>query len=318
MKFGFRFIGFLVGFGIITFMLWKVGIGNVMDAVSKANPILIFLGLFFFSLNIITKIYKWVYLCGKNKIKIDFRESVIACLPSLFLANITPARLGEAYKAFVMKRKHGLPLTRGFTMLFYEKLTETFALVAFASLAIFFLPINTAYKLAVLGSVIFMIIVIVLFVNMPAMFSRLERVIVKVPHLKNFATKKFINGLDKSIKGTRNPRILISLFLFAVVGILLEGIKSRFIVLSFGYNINLISLTIVLCIATVLGMVSNIPLGLGVVEGSMFSLYLVLGIPAGVAASAILIDRIIALWLVILVGALLMRTSLVKERGLAF
>ena len=316
MKFGFRLIGFIVGFGIIAFMLWKAGIDNVMDAVSRANPALIFLGLLFFSLNIITKIYKWVYLCAKNRIKIDFSESVIACLPSLFLANITPARLGEAYKAFVMKRKHNLPLTKGFTMLFYEKLTETIALVAFASLAIFFLPISTAYKAAILGSVVFMIIVIVLFVNMPAMFSRLERVIVKVPHLKNLATKKFIKGLDKSIKGNLNLGILLSLFLLAVIGLLLEGIKSWLILFSFGYNINLISLTIVLCIATVLGMVSNIPLGLGVIEGSMFSLYLVLGIPAGVAAPAILIDRIIALWLVILVGAILMRTSLVKEKAI--
>ena len=71
MKFGLRFIGFLVGFGIIAFMLWKVGIDNVIDAVSRANPVLIFLGLLFFSLNIITKIYKWVYLCAKNRIKID-------------------------------------------------------------------------------------------------------------------------------------------------------------------------------------------------------------------------------------------------------
>lgn len=70
-----------------------------------------------------------------------------------------------------------------------------------------------------------------------------------------------------------------------------------FVFLSFGYNIHWGPLIAGYCISSFLGMVSFIPGGLGVVEGSMGLIYAGLGVPSSIAIMAILVFRFFSFWI---------------------
>lgn len=75
-----------------------------------------------------------------------------------------------------------------------------------------------------------------------------------------------------------------------------------FVFLGFGYHIHIGVLIFGYCIASLLGMVSFIPGGLGVTEGTMGLLYSALGVPASLALMSILVFRFFSFWILIPFG----------------
>ena len=70
-----------------------------------------------------------------------------------------------------------------------------------------------------------------------------------------------------------------------------------FVFLSFGYHIHWGILIFGYCISSLLGMISFIPGGLGVTEGSMGLLYASLGVPGSLAIMSILVFRFFSFWI---------------------
>ena len=75
-----------------------------------------------------------------------------------------------------------------------------------------------------------------------------------------------------------------------------------FSLLAFGYLIHPGVLIFAYCLATLLGLASFIPGGVGVVEGTMSLTLISLGIPASLALFAVLLFRLLSFWLIMLVG----------------
>lgn len=86
-----------------------------------------------------------------------------------------------------------------------------------------------------------------------------------------------------------------------------------FVFLGFGYHIHWGVLIFGYCISSLLGMISFIPGGLGVTEGSMGLLYTTLGVPNHLAIMSILVFRIFSFWIWIPFG-LYSFISLSKEK----
>lgn len=72
--------------------------------------------------------------------------------------------------------------------------------------------------------------------------------------------------------------------------------------LAFGYNVHLGALIFGYTIATILGIVSFIPGGLGVFEGTLSLILISLRVPAQLALISILVFRLISFWLPMIVG----------------
>lgn len=70
-----------------------------------------------------------------------------------------------------------------------------------------------------------------------------------------------------------------------------------FVFLGFGYHIHIGVLIFGYGVASLLGMVSFIPGGLGVTEGTMGLLYSALGVPSALAVMSILVFRIFSFWI---------------------
>ncbi|OGD56336.1 hypothetical protein A2V71_01270 [Candidatus Berkelbacteria bacterium RBG_13_40_8] len=87
-----------------------------------------------------------------------------------------------------------------------------------------------------------------------------------------------------------------------------------FVFLSFGYQIHWSVLVFGYGISSLFGMLSFIPGGLGVVEGSMGLIYSGLGVPSGLALMSILVFRFFSFWIWIPFG-LYSFVSLTREKS---
>jgi len=75
-----------------------------------------------------------------------------------------------------------------------------------------------------------------------------------------------------------------------------------FSLMAFGYVVNPGVLIFAYCVATLAGLISFIPGGIGIVEGTMSLTLIGLGVPSTVAVFAVLLYRLLSFWLIMPVG----------------
>jgi uncharacterized protein (TIRG00374 family) len=114
------------------------------------------------------------------------------------------------------------------------------------------------------------------------------------------AVDDIYRGIDLLRKSGHNKFLILFLFsaLFWLGDILCLGI----VFYAFGYNIHLGILFLGYTLAFILGFLSFIPAGLGVIEGSMGLLFTGMGVPSGVAWMSVLVYRLISFWFTIPIG----------------
>lgn len=309
-----KIIQFILGFVIIIFLISQVGIRNLVETLSKSNLWWIFLATLFFIFSIIIKITKWYYLSRKNKVEISFKDAFFISLPSFFFANVTPGRIGEAYKCLSMKRKYGLDYSKSLAMLFYDKFTELSAITLASILAIIIFPFLINTRLLLVG----ILVIILLILSFGAfkikwLINKIERFLLKLPFLKNANLHKIKEELNENIKHNFKIKTIFWLYSFTSIAIILEGLRSWLIIKSFGFEVNLFEVILIICLATVLGILSALPLGLGVTETSMAVLYHLIGLSFSVATASIIIDRFITSWLITIIGIIFLKKSWQKK-----
>lgn len=104
------YILLIAGFFVLLYMILSSQILNNLDIFSHVN---IFLLLFAFSttlLNVAVKIFRWRYLCKLYGAEIDYHEAGRIVIGSFFVSGITPAKVGDVIKAYIMKKRFALPL----------------------------------------------------------------------------------------------------------------------------------------------------------------------------------------------------------------
>lgn len=62
----------------------------------------------------------------------------------------------------------------------------------------------------------------------------------------------------------------------------------------------------VFLVSSLIGIIPILPGGLGSIDGVMILLYSMAGIPAGISTAATLVERMISLWMVIIIGVILL------------
>src|SRR3989344_2926403 len=96
---------FLASFAILALVLYQADLGKVAGVLSKARLELVFLGFVLTVANLFCKVVRWKTFTDAHKIKISWLDNASTYLASLFIANVTPARVGEATRPLLMKKR---------------------------------------------------------------------------------------------------------------------------------------------------------------------------------------------------------------------
>lgn len=292
----------IFGLFILGFFIISSGIIENYQILFEISIPLLLIAVLLSLMTMLVKIYRWKYLSRSYGQEISWWESVMVFMPSLFYGNITPGKVGDLYKAYHMKKRYSMRYLDGMSMIFYERFIELLLLFLVAG-AVVFIQLR-GITLIALEIILFILILLIFFYYKSDVCIRVaQRVLVKLP-----ITRKE-GDLDISIKKMPFTQIMaVSLITF--LSLLLEFLRIFVVALAFGYLLNPIVLSVFLCLSVLIGLVSQIPLGIGVMEGSLNFFISTMGVPMSISLAIVLVDRFISMYLALILGFIFSKFSM--------
>jgi glycosyltransferase 2 family protein len=259
---------------------------------------------------------RWSLYLRTCEIEVPTKVSVLTFL-SGFALSVTPGKVGELIKSYLLRESCQVPLTRSAPVVVAERVTDLLALLilGIAGVAAY----GVARDMVVVGAVILAAGLLV--IATPRLAHGAIRVICAPRFLRKFAgrLRSFYDGLAELLRPVR----LTWATALGVVAWLAECIGFALIVSAFpGTDVPVGLATLIYAVTTIAGALSFLPGGLLVTEATM-TLFLVQasrGVDQATAVAATILTRLATLWLAVLIGlialAVLRRTAPATARAL--
>ena len=246
---------------------------------------------------------RWHLLLKNSKILIPKKDSLLIFF-SGFALTIIPGKVGELIKSQLLKTKFEVPRSKTVPIVMLEQLYTLIGLVIISFFGIWFFELG-AY---VLGFFTALLIFAFILISSKKVFNKLITIFEK----RKF-TSRFVEPLSSSYdiikKSTKGP-ITFYASALTVIFWFIEAVVVYLVLLSFGIeNIEFLKVIPTYATSLMLGFLSFLPMGLGVVEGSLASFFSLQGIEVSLSLTIVIIIRIFTRWYGVAVGFLALRLS---------
>ena len=291
----------LFGLIILVLIIKQSGITENYQLLFTVSIPLLIIAFVLSNANIIVKIFRWKYLSGKYNQPITLHEASVVTVSSLYFANITPGKVGDLFKAYFMQRKYAMNFFDGVSMIFYERFFELMILILTAS-GIFFIELR-GVSVLILGTDAALLLLLALFYYKSDYFMKiLEKMVIRLPVIKT-------NEVNFHIKKLPFMNILM-VFIITFISLALEFARLWVVALAFGFFLNPLQVSIIFSLAIIAGLISQIPLGIGIMEGSLTYLLQEMGVDPISSVSIVLTDRIVSMYYALILGFVFSKGSL--------
>lgn len=292
---------FSVVLGAVVFLGLSIyaNFNELMEAFALYNwlmfPVILILSL----CNYAFRFFRWEYYTKTLDIKIERKMSFLIFLSS-FIMSVTPGKIGEVLKSYLLKEQNGTPVSKSAPIVLAERITDFLSLVLLSMTGALMFGYGT--KL-IIGFGIFFVILVFVISNRKLSYA-----------IIGFMEKlKFVSRLSGKIHTAYDSIYHMVRFKELIITIVLSIFAWSFECLSFYLVINGFSVfgtphidifiaTFVYGFATIVGAITMLPGGLGATDASLTGLLVLLTIPKSVSVAATLIIRAATLWFAVIVG----------------
>ncbi len=311
-------ISIAVPFVIIAVFVYLNGaqLARVPALLLGASPGLILLAFAIHYLGFPLRGYRWASLLHGTGVRISTRDSTEIIFLSWLVNCVVPAKLGDVYRAYLLKINSTVSLSRTFGTVFMERVLDLFA-IALLGIAAGFWSFRTGLPPAI--QVVFLIGVIVVGALALGLFTmrnlgRRFIVALPLPHRILELYDRFEEGVFGAIGLRALPRLaVITGFIWAT-----EALRLYLVVQAYGFDdvsLGLSGAVFVALIGSLLTAVPLSPAGFGIVEAGVIGVLTVgYGVPLPEASAIALLDRLISVFSVIVFGSIAYLAS-DKPRG---
>ncbi len=317
-------LSFVIAAGLIAFTIWRLDIdlGQVWGYIRQANPLLYGLGFLAFYATFPLRAWRWRLLmenasAGDGEAPalpplVDLTEIIYL---SWFANCIVPAKLGDLYRGYLLKRTTGASFSRTVGTIFAERVLDMlllFFLMVFSSLAVFGprIPAGSTAALIYGGGIGLVVLALAVLLGM-RFFG---------PALRRWVPERFRGLYDHFLEGTllsfrRHNFLLLLGQTMLVWG--LESVRFYCVLRSFPERISL-GLPVVVFIALAASLLTTLPItpaGRGAVE-LMFAWIVPLFLPLVLETRASdigfalgILDSTINYWSIVVLGLVVFLVS---------
>ena len=272
---------------------------KILDFKIEFIPVILLLvtsGLF-------TLFFRWHLLLRNAKIFIPVKDSFLI-LASGWALTIIPGKVGELVKSQLLKTKFGIARSKTVPIVILEQFYTAIGLVTLSFFGIWYFELGVY----VLGFFTATVIFVFVLLSSKKVFNKIVSLLEK----RRF-TSKFVEPLSSSydaIKdGIRGPITLYASGL-SILFWLIEAISIYLILLAFGIDtIGFLTIISMYTTSIMLGILSFLPLGLGVVEGTLASFFTIHGIDVSLALTIVIVIRLFTRWYAVLFGFIALKLS---------
>lgn len=127
-----------LGLALFLYLLARIGITRLLDAVRGVHPGLLLLALGFSVLTLLLQAWKWNLLLKAQNIFLPFLLVLKIQMVSLYYGAITPGKIGSFIKIFYVQKRAKKPLGVATSSVVLERFLDLFMVSAFALVGAFF------------------------------------------------------------------------------------------------------------------------------------------------------------------------------------
>jgi len=294
-------LGFVLGLAVVLAVALLADLPKTLAAFARWQWALLPLALAFTAGNYFLRFLRWHYYLRVLDVRgVSWGESLLVFLAG-FTMTMTPGKLGEVLKSFLLRQSRGLPVSETAPIVVAERLTDALAMLVLASLGLAVVgPAGWPALLLVLVACLVLVGVI--------QSRRLSLWLLgwgtRLPLVGRFAAS--LTAFYESSYLLLRPVPLLTSLGLALVAWFGECLTFLVVVLGLGTTATfelVLQTTFVYAGASLLGALSFLPGGLGATEGSMaVALVTLLGLSSEDAAAATLLTRFCTLWFAVFLG----------------
>lgn len=299
-------------------LLLRENLNSMLWALYRADIFYLLLAVLTYLLGLLFWSFRWRLTLSTSGYRVPIRSIYVIILGGIFINNITPftyAGGDPISRAYILKRTQNVPYSSGFATILSEYIMD---LPVYVSLLIFGFLISLKQLDLWYGILVFLIWLSFL-IGWSVFFfhvlssatgaKRIARLTSKLAKVFHRRVKEA--GLERSIKRfyrsseqiIRNRGTIFGITVLTISIIALAISRLYFIFQAFDYTPSLPMLFFALTLPALVGLIPVLPGGLGTVDATILSVFLLFGVPFQVAISVTLIERAITLVFSTIVGA---------------
>ena len=294
----------------------NVDFGQLAASVGEADKLLLVAAFLVFYSGFPLRGFRWAMLLRGTGFRVATRDATEILFLSWLVNCLVPAKLGDVYRAYLLKINSTVSLSRTFGTVFIERILDLFA-IAILGLAAGFWSFRTGFPpeiqfVAALGVGVVVVLAAMLF----TMRSFGRRILDRLPVPARVT--ELYDKFEQGVFGAVGARSLPPLAVLTVLIWATEGMRLWLVVQALGLpgvSLGISGAFFVALIGSLLTAVPLSPAGLGIVElGVVGVLVAAYGVPLTEATTIALLDRVISVFSIIVIGSMLYVVS-GKRRG---
>ena len=293
----------------IAVYLNRAVLADVPRDVAQANPLLVLAAFGVYYLGFPVRGYRWKTLLKGAGYRISNRDATEILFLSWLVNCVVPAKLGDVYRAYLLKLNSPVSATRTLGTVFIERILDLFAIAILGLAAGYWRFRDNLGELSWTMQFIFALgvaLVIILAVLLVVLRSFGRRVIgaLPVPERLVVLYERFEEGVFNSVGLRGLPWLgLLTVTIWAT-----EALRLWLVIAALGFpglHLGPSGVLFVALIGSLLTAVPLTPAGLGAVETGVGTVLVgVFGVPLGQATAIILVDRAISVFTIVIFGAI--------------
>ncbi len=292
---------------LIAFNLRGLDFNELVATILAANPLLLLAAFAIYYLGFPLRGYRWQRLLRSAGSPVSLRDSTEIIFISWLVNCLVPAKLGDVYRAWLLKVNYPVSLSRTFGTVFIERIFDLFA-IAILGLAAGFWSFRGNLPTEV--QIVFGIglaVLLALSIGLYTVRNFGRRALIRLPLPKKDSLIEFYERFEEGVFAI-NPRQVPALAV--VTGLIWATEAMRLLLVIEALNFRDVHLGVsgaffVALSASLLTAIPFTPAGLGIVElGVVGILTVIYGIDATNATAITVVDRAISVLSIIILGSI--------------
>lgn len=292
---------------LIAFNLRGLDLNRLVDTILAANPLLLVAAFAIYYLGFPLRGLRWQWLLRSAGTRVGLRDSTEIIFISWLVNCLVPAKLGDVYRAWLLRANFTVSLSRTFGTVFIERIFDLFAIAILGLAAGFWsfrgnLPTEVQIVFAI--GIIF---VVGLSIGLFTLRNFGRRALVRMPLPAKERLVEFYDRFEEGVFAM-NPRQIPGLTVLTALIWGTEAMRLLFVIEALNFrevHLGISGAFFVALSASLLTAIPFTPAGLGIVEvGVVGILTVIYGINPTDATAITLVDRALSVLSIILLGSI--------------
>jgi len=296
-------------FGVVLLVLlfryvFNQDLGEIWTRISHANPAFLLLAFVAYYLTFPLRGFRWAYLLRSSGTPVAVTDATEILFLSWFVNCVVPAKLGDVYRAYLLRGNYGASMSRTVGTIFIERSADIVVIFALALAAGFWSfrgrsrpDVDAVFFVGFLVAAA----LVALLIALRFYGHRLTRLL---PGRVAELYERFHEGSTGSLTRRTLPLVVV----VTVAIWILEGFRLYFVIRALNLpevGLGISASIFVTLIGALLTAVPLTPAGVGFVEAAIVIALGFYGIAGGPASAVALTDRAISILSVIVLGGIL-------------